>query len=228
MEDGIHIAIIPDGNRRWARKRKKPTLYGHRKGAKTLENFLKWSQDYPEIKMISVYALSTENLNRSEKELKYLWKVYKDNLEKLLTSKEIKKNKIRVRILGNHNLWKSDVKKVAKEVMLNTKSYGKSVLNILLGYGGRSEIMNTVNTIVRKNVKRVPMAERVFNDFLLVKKPVDLVIRTGGHHRLSNFLLYQAAYAELYFTDTLWPDFNKKEFDKIMRWYKKQQKKLGK
>lgn len=178
--------------------------------------------------MISVYALSTENLSRDKKELNYLWRVYLENLKKVIKSDEIKKDQIRVNVLGNHNLWRSDVKKVAKEVMINTKNYTKSVLNILLAYGGQFEIISSMNSLIKKGVTRLPLAGDVFNKFLLVKKPVDLVIRTGGYHRLSNFLLYQAAYSEIYFTDTLWPDFSKKEFDKIMKWYFAQKKKFGK
>lgn len=178
--------------------------------------------------MISVYALSTENLGRSRDELKNLWKVYRENLKNVLRSEEIRKNQIQVRVLGNHNLWRSDVKKAAKEVMINTKNYTKSVLNILLAYGGQSEIVGSMNTLIKKGIRRIPIARDAFNKFLLVKKPVDLVIRTGGYHRLSNFLLFQSAYAEIYFSDTLWPDFSKKEFDKIMKWYFTQKKKFGK
>lgn len=228
MNEGVHIAIIPDGNRRWAKKKRMPTVYGHKKGAETLENVLKWASKYPEIKMISVYALSTENLNRSKEELDYLWKLYRDNLEKLKNSKEVKKNQMRIRILGDYKSWDSDTRRVAKDVMASTRGYGKSVLNILLAYGGRFEIMNSINHMLKTKGKKIPVAGKLFEDFLMVKKPVDLVIRTGGHYRLSNFLLYQAAYAELYFTETLWPDFSKKEFDKIIKWYKKQQKKYGK
>ncbi len=228
MSERLHIAIIPDGNRRWAKKKKKPTMYGHQKGAETLENLLNWSAEHPEIKMITIYALSTENLNRTKKELKGLWSIYKTNLEKVLESPEIKKNQIRVKILGNYKTWDSDTKKVAKEVMNNTKNYGKSVLNILLAYGGKYEIMNSISHLVKTKSKKIPITGKLFEDFLMVKKPVDLVIRTGGHHRLSNFLLYQAAYSEIYFTNTLWPDFSKREFNKIMKWYYKQQKKIGK
>ncbi|MDD5416871.1 MAG: polyprenyl diphosphate synthase [Candidatus Aenigmarchaeota archaeon] len=217
-----------DGNRRWAQKHKQPEIFGHKKGAETFENFLRWTQEYPEIKMISVYALSTENLGRSRDELKNLWKVYRENLKNVLRSEEIRKNQIQVRVLGNHNLWRSDVKKAAKEVMINTKNYTKSVLNILLAYGGQSEIVGSMNTLIKKGIRRIPIARDAFNKFLLVKKPVDLVIRTGGYHRLSNFLLFQSAYAEIYFSDTLWPDFSKKEFDKIMKWYFTQKKKFGK
>jgi len=178
--------------------------------------------------MISVYALSTENLGRDKQELNYLWKVYMDNLRKLTKNKEFKKDQIKVNVLGNHNLWRSDVKKTAKEVMINTKNYTKSVLNILLAYGGQFEIIASMNNLLKRGIKKIPIAGDAFNKFLLVKKPVDLVIRTGGYHRLSNFLLFQSAYAEIYFSNTLWPDFSKKEFDKIMKWYFAQKKKFGK
>lgn len=228
MDEGIHIAIIPDGNRRWAKKHKKPAFYGHKKGAQTLENVLKWASNYPEIKMISIYALSTENLNRPKEELDYLWKLNKEKFESLLKSEEVKKNQMQIRILGDYKAWDSDTRRVAKELMANTKNYSKTVLNILLAYGGKFEIMNSINHVLKTKGKKIPVAGKLFENFLMVKKPVDLVIRTGGHYRLSNFLLYQAAYSELYFTETLWPDFSKKEFDKIMRWYKNQQKKYGK
>jgi len=104
--------------------------------------------------MISVYALSTENLGRDKEELNYLWKVYMDNLKKLTKNKKFKDNEIKVNILGNHNLWRSDVKKVAKEVMINTKNYTKSVLNILLAYGGQFEIIGSMNALLKRGIRK--------------------------------------------------------------------------
>jgi len=224
----IHIAVIPDGNRRWSRKRGKPEWYGHYCGAKKMEDFLDWVLEHTEIKMISIYGLSTENLNRSEKELKKLWEIYRKEFKKILTSKKIRENNIKVNIVGEENFWSPNFKHLAKSVMKSTENYTKSVLNILIAYGAQSEILSTVKKIVKTGVKAIPPLRDAFVDYLMVNRPVDLVIRTGGQYRLSNFLLYQTAYAELYFSDTLWPDFSRKEFEKILKWFWDQKRKFGK
>lgn len=226
-ERDLHIAVVPDGNRRFAVKHRKPEWYGHTVGAKKIEDFLKWCEKYKNIKTVSIYALSTENLNRDKVELNKLWSIYKREFQKILKSKEIKENGIRVNIAGDSDVWRKDVKQVAKEVMSATKHYTRGVLNILVAYGSQFEILNSVKKIIKKGIKSIPLAEKVFTKFLIIKEPVDLLIRTGGQHRLSNFLLYQSAYSEIYFSQTLWPEFTKKEFDKIMKWFLKRERKYG-
>jgi len=224
----MHIAIIPDGNRRWAAKREKPVWWGHVAGAKKMEEFADWCAKRPEIKMVSIYALSTENLNRPPEELDKLWDLNRKEFKSLLTSGRAKKNGLRINVIGNSDLWRSDVRQAARDVMRATRQYTGGVLNVLLAYGSQFEIINGMKKLVKKGIMTVPFAEDTFNKLLMVTQPVDLIIRTGGQSRLSNFLLYQAAYAELYFTDTLWPDFSKKEFEKILKWYDAQQRKFGK
>jgi len=223
----IHIALIPDGNRRWAEKRGKPIWYGHIQGAKKMEQFARWCLERPEVKTVTIYALSTENLKRSDVELKQLWDIYIKELGKLKYDKEINDKRVKVNIFGNSATWPTGVKQTAKEVMTATRHYGGSVLNVLIAYGSKFEILNAMKKMVKGGVKKIPFAESVFNKFLMVTQPVDLVIRTGGQHRISNFLLYQAAYAELYFTDTLWPDFSKKDLEKALKWYNQQKRKFG-
>lgn len=189
---------------------------------------MNWTLDHPEIKIVSIYGLSTENLKRSGKELSKLWDVYKRELERIRSSKKIRDNRVRVNIIGEDSLWRPDVKHVAKSVMKTTDSYTKSVLNILIAYGSQSEILSTVKKIIKLGVRSIPPLRDTFIDYLKINKPVDLVIRTGGQHRLSNFLLYQAAYSEIYFSDTLWPDFSREEFEKILKWYWSQKRKFGK
>jgi undecaprenyl diphosphate synthase len=225
--DNIHLAIIPDGNRRWAKKKKKPVWYGHIAGAKKMEEFLDWCLEHPEIKMVSIYALSTENLNRSEKELQKLWDIYKKEFKKLLKSKKVKNNEIRINIVGDVDVWRRDVKKLARTLMRVTENYTRYILNILLAYGSHFEIFNAVKKVIGKGIRSTPLLRQSFSRFLMVNRPVDLVIRTGGQYRLSNFLLFQAAYAEIYFSKTLWPDFSREEFEKILRWFKKQKRKFG-
>lgn len=227
MVDVTHIALIPDGNRRFSRKYNKPEWYGHLRGARKLEEFLDWVIEHPEITMVSIYALSTENLNRSEKELSKLWDIYHREFGKLSKSKKIVKHGIRVNIIGEMDKWRPDVRHVAKSLMKATGNYTKSVLNILLAYGSQSEILHSVKMLVKAGARKVPHMRDALNNYLMIDVPVDLVIRTGGQFRLSNFLLYQCAYAEIYFSKTLWPDFSKAEFERILKWYKKQEKKYG-
>ena len=218
---GIHIGLIPDGNRRFAKRDDKNVWEGHLQGAKKTREFLDWCMEYPDIKRVSIYALSTENLTRSKEELDELWKIYTRQLKDISTDPVVKEKGIQIRVLGEKNLWKPDLKDVAKEVAKSTKQYSKYILNIMLAYGSKLELNNAMKKVVGKPLQTI-------DNFLMVKEPLDIVIRTGGQHRLSNFMLYQASYAELYFTDTLWPEFTRKEFDKIMRWYREQEKKFGK
>ncbi len=217
---GIHLGLIPDGNRRFARTKGKNPWEGHLLGAQKTRDFLNWCSEYPEIKRVSIYALSTENLNRSKEELDELWKIYTSELRKISSDPVVKERGIKIRILGDSSLWRPDLKEAAKEVVKSTKQYSKNILNIMLAYGSKLELNNAVKKVVGKPIQTI-------DNFLMVKEPLDLVIRTGGQHRLSNFMLYQASYAELYFTDTLWPEFTKKEFSQIMEWYKEQEKKFG-
>jgi len=224
----VHIAVIPDGNRRWANKHNKPEWYGHVAGAEKLEKVLDWCLEHPEIKMISVYALSTENLNRSKKELNKLWWVYEKNFRKILKSEKIRDNSVRVNILGDSGIWRSDVRQAAKAVEKATSNYANIIWNIMIAYGSQFEILSAIKKVVKAGVKAVPPLRNSFVKYLMINRPVDLIIRTGGQCRLSNFLLYQAAYSEIYFSDTLWPDFSRKEFEKILRWFWIQKRKFGK
>lgn len=224
----IHIALVPDGNRRWSRKKGRPEWYGHVAGAKKMEEFMNWVLEHPEIKMVTIYGLSTENLQRNEKELNKLWNIYKAEIKKLRSSKKIRDNNVRINIIGEEDFWTPDFKHVAKSVMKSTKNYTKNVLNVLIAYGSQSEILSSIKKITKAGVKAIPPLKNALINYLMINKPVDLIIRTGGQRRLSNFLLYQAAYSEIYFSDTLWPDFSRKEFEKILRWFWDQERKFGK
>lgn len=193
-----------------------------------MRELMEWVRDYPEIEMISIWGLSTENLNRSEKELKHLWKIYNTELEKLLNSEEIRKNQIKIRVVGDSNSWNTDFKKTAKKIMKETENYTKTILNVMISYGSQFEILNAIKKVVKAGVKAVPPVRNAFVNYLMINRPVDLIIRTGGHQRLSNFLLYQAAYSEIYFSQKMWPDFSKREFNKIMKWFWKQKRNYGK
>jgi undecaprenyl diphosphate synthase len=218
---GIHIGLIPDGNRRYAVERGMPAYEGHVEGAKKIEAFLDWCGDYPEIRMVSIFALSTENLKRPKKEVDALWDVYGQELKKLLRDSRMKSKGMKVRVLGDMGTWSSDVRDTARQLYDSTKSYSRTVLNIMLSYGSKLEINRALREAIRKPFTKLEKA-------LYVKEPLDLIIRAGDQHRLSNFMLYQASYAEIYFSEKMWPEFTRKDFDKIMHWYFEQQRKFGK
>ncbi len=216
----IHIGLIPDGNRRYAVEKGRPAWTGHWDGAKKINEFVNWSLKYPEVKRISIFALSRDNLGRTKRELKELWKVYKAQFQNMLTDNIIKENSIRIRFLGDDGVWGPEIKDIINQVVNSTKHYSKHILNIMLAYGSEVEITRAIKNMADKPIKAI---ER----FLLVKEPLDLLIRTGDQFRLSDFMLYQAGYAEIYFSKTMWPDFTEKEFRKIMKWYYEQARKFG-
>ena len=166
----IHVALVPDGNRRWSRKRGKPEWYGHIMGAKRMEEFLDWTLEHPEIKVVSVYGLSTENLKRSPQELKKLWGLYKRELKKLRNSKKIKDNSVKINVVGEENFWSADFKHVAASVMKATERYTKSVFNVLIAYGSQSEIMSSFKSILKAGVKAIPPLRDSLINYLQVNQ----------------------------------------------------------
>lgn len=224
-----HIAFVLDGNRRWARKYRLD-FFGHRQGGKKFENVLKWCLDIG-VPNISAYVLSTENLKRPKKELDEIFAVALDFLERWEKDGEIfDKYEVKIRFIGDLSKLPPKLVRLMGRIMRKTAKYQRKTLNVLVAYGSKFELTEVMKKIAEKAIKtgRIEISEKVVNKNLLVPVPVDLVIRTGGHHRLSNFLLWQAAYAEFYVTDTFWPDFSKKELLKAIRWFNKQKRNYGK
>jgi tritrans,polycis-undecaprenyl-diphosphate synthase [geranylgeranyl-diphosphate specific] len=216
-----HIAVIIDGNRRWAKKHNLKEWQGHKKGAERLEDFLNWCLEAG-IKEVSAYVLSTENLNRSKEELDHLFKLFKEMFRKLEEKENFSdRYKVRIRFVGDLKKLPKDLLETIKKVEKKTQKYDERILNILIAYGSKFEIAQAA-----KRCKKINEKELERN--LLVPEPVDLVIRTGGYNRLSNLMLWQCAYAELYFTKTLWPDFSKREFLKALKWFSSIQRNFGK
>jgi len=227
-----HLGVIIDGNRRWARARGLPPWEGHRAGAKKLEEFLNWCLEAG-IPQVSIYTLSTENLNRPKEELKHIFKILEEYVDGLLNDEKkfslLEKYEVRVRFVGELNRLPKKLIKVMGKLMEKTAKYQKRVLNFLVAYGSKSEIVNAVKKLAEELIKygKVEITEKDIEKHLYVSQPLDLIIRTGGHQRLSNFLLWQASYAEIYVTKTLWPDFSKKEFMKALKWFSQQERKFG-
>ena len=219
-----HIAFIMDGNGRWAKARHKPRTYGHKVAVNNLIDLIKECNRL-KIKGVSLFAFSTENWKRPKSEInmlfKYLETFFKKNMNK------INKNNIKIYISGDyHKLPSSSVRCIDKAIELSKKGKGMK-LNICLNYGGQDEIVHAVNTIIKKKIKKVDTKEFYKYLYNYDLGPIDLLIRTSGEVRISNFMLYQLAYAEMIFTKTQFPDFNVKELHKCIKEYENRNRRYG-
>ncbi|MEM5830238.1 MAG: polyprenyl diphosphate synthase [Candidatus Aenigmatarchaeota archaeon] len=224
-----HIGIIPDGNRRWAKKKGLAPHIGHWYGAKKLEEVLKYLYKLG-IKKVSIYALSTENIkNRSKKEIKELFKIFKHYFVRWNNGKfkEIDEYRVKVNFFGNFVILPKSLVRLMRKISERTKKYRDRVLNVLIAYGGTYEIISAIKKLMSKNIKIERIDENVLKKYLFVKDDVDLIIRTGGYSRLSNFLPLQSAYAEIYVTKKLWPEITKRDILNAIKWYNKIQRNFG-
>lgn len=223
-----HIAIVMDGNRRWARARSLSDIKGHEAGADTLEEIVDAAQNLG-IKTITVYALSTENIKeRAKREVWGLFNLmrigYKSKLKKMM------QNGVKVSVFGEMRGLPQIIKKIVEQIR---KTYIKNEsikLNIALNYGGKKELLEAIKDLVKEGIDVNKINEKILERHLYTNGQPDpeLVIRTGGRSRLSNFLLWQTAYSEFYFTKTLWPDFGPEELKKAIQWYQIQKRNFGK
>lgn len=223
-----HIAIIMDGNRRWARQRDLPEGKGHEAGTDALEKIVESAAKIG-VKTITVYALSTENIReRAKREIAGLFNLMRSSYHTKL--KKMMANGVKISILGELNGLPKTIQRLIEELK---KTYIKNEsikLNIALNYGGKKEIVEAIKDLVKKGIDVDKINDELISTHLYTngQKDPDLVIRTGGRIRLSNFLLWQTAYSELYFTKTLWPDFSPEELKKAIKWYQTQQRNFGK
>jgi undecaprenyl diphosphate synthase len=218
-----HIAIIMDGNGRWAKEKSLPRLQGHLAGVNAVRRVTEYCQEF-KIRYLTLYAFSRENWDRPKEEVEGLMSLFSKVIREEID--ELKKNRIRVRFLGNIEELPNNVKEAAISIQDKTKNSDKMDLILAFNYSGRSEIIEATNKAIEKGKK---VTEKSFRNFLLlpdVPDP-DLFIRTSGELRISNFLLYQIAYTELFFTDELWPDFNKDDFIKAIKSYQKRERRFG-
>jgi len=231
-----HIAIIPDGNRRWARKHGLDPKEGHRHGYEKLKEVLSSLYDLG-VKVVTIYAMSHENcLFRSEEEKENLFNLVRKGLEELMSEGIIDKYKVRVRIIGKLELVRKDVIELAKKVEQLSAKYSDRVLNIALCYGGRQEIVEAIKSIVKDalqgKIKVEDISEELVSRYVSTSHlgelaEPDLVIRTSGEMRISNFLLWQIAYSELFFCDVYWPDFRKIDLYRAIRSYQNRERRFG-
>ena len=215
-----HVAFIMDGNGRWGKKKSKGRNYGHLKGVETVKRIVSSSIEL-KIPFITFYVFSSENWKRPKTEINFLFKL----IQKYFVNEinRIVKEGIKINILGEMDKLSKDLKKILKKTSVLTKNNKKITVNLAINYGSKNEIINAANRIKKKlNIKN-------FEKNLYTKNmpDPDILIRTGGHQRLSNFMLWQLAYAELFFLNKLWPDFNLKDLKKIIKKYKKGKRNYG-
>ena len=218
-----HIAFIMDGNGRWAKKRHLPREYGHSPGAKKFREIIRHCADRG-INCVTVYAFSTENWKRPKKEVNTIMKLFRDYIQE--AERDFEKNDVRVIFIGNRSVFDERIRSEMEKVENLTASRSKT-LCVAINYGGRGEIVDAVNSLIAGGAVSVTEEDITNAIYSGVVPPPDLIVRTGGEMRLSNFLLWQSAYAELFFTDTLWPDFSGEEIKEIIAEYRKKDRRFG-
>jgi len=218
-----HLAIILDGNGRWAKKRGLPRTLGHRQGVETLVKIVRCCSDIG-IKNLTVYAFSTENWNRPEQEVSYLMNLLEEHFKGL--ANKLKNRNIKLKVIGEKSKLSEKIIKIINEVQEDTKNNTGMIFNIAFNYGSKDEIINAMSQMV---AEKVEITKENLEKYLYTNESgnVDLLIRTSGEQRISNFLLWQIAYAEFYFTDVHWPDFKEKELEKALEVYQNRDRRFG-
>jgi len=229
-----HIAVIMDGNRRWAMKRGLYPWLGHRFGAEKVDELIEWCINLG-IKVITIYALSTENLKRSKRELDEILRLLKEKSLEYVNDERLHKHGIRVKVIGRKDLLPRDVREALEKLEEVTSKYNNLYLNLAVAYGGRAEIVdaskNLIKDVLAGKVKVDEIDEGILERYLytsdIPNHEPDMIIRTSGEERISNFLLWQSAYSELVFLDVYWPEFRKIDLMRAIRIYQKRQRRFG-
>ncbi|MDD4111233.1 MAG: polyprenyl diphosphate synthase [Clostridia bacterium] len=220
-----HVGIILDGNGRWAKKRRLPRLSGHERGIQAIKKTIIAAKDMG-IKVISFFAFSTENWKRSKEEVDGIFKIVENFLDD--NKNEFNEKDLKLMVMGDISPLSENLRRSIEKGIESTKNNKGMIVNIAINYGGRDEILRAINLILKE--KRDKISSEEFENYLYTKDlpPLDFVIRTSGENRISNFMLYQIAYAELYFPKVFWPSFNERYLKKALKVYQKRNRRFGK
>ena len=218
-----HIAFIMDGNGRWAKKRLMPREFGHKAGAETFENIVNYCYDIG-VQHVTVYAFSTENWKRPQHEIDALFKLFSYYIDHY--AEKIGNRNVRIVFIGDRTGFSEDLKNRMQNVEEKTKNNGR-ILNIGINYGGRAEICHAVNKLIAEGKTEITEEDISENLYTSLSPDPDLIVRTGGEYRTSNFLMWQSAYSELYITDTLWPDMKGDDVDKAITEFMRRNRRYG-
>ncbi|MDE1814347.1 MAG: di-trans,poly-cis-decaprenylcistransferase [Thaumarchaeota archaeon] len=230
-----HVAIILDGNRRWAKRNLIMKIDGHFRGADAVEKLLDWCEEL-NIKIITLYVLSAENLNRKDDELDYLYDLINKRLHKLYNDPRIHKNRMKVKAIGSMELLPDFLRDILNKLEETTKDYDDHYLNIAIAYGGQNELVDAIKKIGSRikdgsldinQIDKEVIESSLYTSHLPQSSP-DMILRTSGEKRLSGFLLWQSAYSELVFMDVYWPEFRKIDLMRAIRTFQKRGRRLGK
>ena len=223
-----HISIIMDGNGRWAKKIGMPRAYGHREGIKSINKIVS-ACSMRQIEELTLFAFSSENWKRPNHEVKFLLSLFEESIKKYVD--DLHNNNVKLNFIGDMSRFSDTLLKNISDAKKLTKNNTNLKLNFAINYGGKWDIINSFNKMLKSNHKSVQeknIKESDFEEFLSLNGSApNLLIRTAGHNRLSNFMLWQHAYSEIYFTDCLWPDFNEEEVDMAIKYYLKTTRKFG-
>jgi undecaprenyl diphosphate synthase len=225
-----HVAFIPDGNRRWAKRHNKPVIYGHQKGIDLMGEILKWCRKR-KIRMVSFWAFSTENFKRDKEEVQGLMREFGSRLERVMEEADFGKYKVRARFIGDRKLFPGEVQRKMEEIERKTMRHRKYFVNLFIGYGGRPELVAAAKKLAREYSGRADKIDEAAFEGALWTHGIpdpDLIIRTSGEQRISGFLPFQSAYSELYFCKKLWPDLKERDFAAALKDYAMRKRRWGK
>lgn len=226
MSEIKHLALILDGNRRFARRLMLEPWKGHEYGAKKLEKLFDWCKEF-KIKELTLYTFSMQNFNRPKEEFNYLMNIFKENFVKFENDQRIETEGIRINFLGRYELFSEELCSVIKRIIDKTKNNSNFIINFAMAYGGREEILDAVKKIIKENPKPEDITFEYFSEHLYTSSEPDIIIRTGGEKRTSNFLPWQSIYSEWFFLDKTWPEFEKEDLVKILEEFKTRERRFG-
>ncbi|MBU0532331.1 di-trans,poly-cis-decaprenylcistransferase [Candidatus Micrarchaeota archaeon] len=228
MEDSVpkHIAIIPDGNRRWSEQKGISRQEGYATGIRKIGDVLKWCKEH-NVQMLTMWGFSTDNFKRDKEEIGGLFELFKENLKKAIESDDKNKDELKVRFFGRLHLFPREIQMMIKKAEEVSAKNGKYQLNLLLSYGGREEIVDAVNKIISEKLEKVD--EEIISEHMYTRElpDPDLIIRTSGEQRLSGLMPWQCCYSEFYFCKNLWPNFSKEDFEAALAEYSRRKRRFG-
>ena len=231
MNEVKHLAIILDGNRRFAKRLNLNPWEGHEQGAKNIGRLLKWCEEL-NIKEVTLYILSVENFKRSRQELHFIMELLRKYFEELKKKNDIHEKKVKIRFLGRLEMFPEDLRAQINDLIESTKEYDQYAVNFCAAYGGRQEISDAfkkmASDVFEGELKPEEIDDHSVKKYLYMSEEPELIIRTGGEKRLSGFLLYQCSYSELFFVDKYWPEFRKEDLEKCLEDFKKRKRNFGK
>ena len=226
-----HIGFIMDGNRRFSKRLMMKPWKGHEWGAKKVRKVFDWCKEYG-ISEITLYTFSIQNFNRPKKEFDYLMDIFRRNFRRLEKDKQITESGIRVNVIGRLWLFPKDIQEMMHKVMEKTKHNKDYIANFAMAYGGQEEVIDATKRIAQKikegSIEVDDINQEVFRQYLYTSDEPDLIIRTGGEQRTSNFLAFQSAYSEWFFVEKMWPEFSKHDFNRILKEYTVRHRRFGK